>query len=97
MTNFGILMLIFGVLIILFGIYVYTGHDDLLGRGYYKKESKEYLRYLGKTIIFVGISPIISGIITFFVDENSIIPIIILIGLITVILIFSSKNYKKSK
>ena len=95
MSNFGILLIIFGILTILFGIYIYTGHDNLLGRGYYKKESKEYLKYLGKTIIYIGLSTLICGIISLFVNDNNLLPFIILIILIVIILILSNKNYKK--
>lgn len=95
MSNFGILLIIFGILTILFGIYIYKGHDDLLGRGYYKKESKEYLRYLGKTIIYVGLSTLICGTISLFVNDNNLLPFIILIMFLVIILILSSKHYKK--
>ena len=94
MSGYSILMFIFGILIIIFGIYVYTGHDDLLGRGYYKKESKQYLKYLGKTIMLIGLSPIISAIISLIVGD-SIIPIIVLIVLIVLGFIISIKMFKE--
>ena len=93
MNGYFILMIIFGILIILSGIYVYTGHDGILWRGYYRKASREYLRYIGKTIMLVGTSPIISGIVSIIVEENSLIPVIILIGLVIIDFAISIKFF----
>ena len=97
MKNFAILMLIFGVLIILFGLYIYTGHDALLARGYYKKKSKKYLRYLGKSVIVTSLAPIISGISAFIVKDDSLIPVIILIVSFIIIFFIISKHFKESE
>ena len=40
----------------------------LLSRGYYKKESKEYIRYVGKTIILISFVPLIGGLLSLFTD-----------------------------
>ena len=96
MTNYSILMFIFSVLIILAGIHIYRGHDDLLGRGYYKKESKAYLKRLGKITIIIGLSPLLSGISAIIINnDNSIIPIIVLILSIILGFILSIKYINK--
>ena len=94
MKGYAVLFFIFGILIILMGIYIYTGHDDLLIRGYYKKRSKAYLKYLGKVVIIVGFCPIISAISALIIKEDSFIPFLILIVSVILSFVFSVKYLK---
>lgn len=81
MNGYSILMLIFGIMIILMGIYIYTGHTDLIPRRYYHKGLKTSLKDLGSTTIIVGFSPILSGLVSLFIDIDKyyIIPVLVLI------------------
>ena len=100
MTGYGIIMIIFGILILLVGLHIYTGHDFFLARGYYKKESKEYLKGVGKVMFCVACAPICSGIVAFFIktSEGEIIPILILlIGVVLGFLIPIKRKEKKEK
>ena len=78
MNPYAIIMLIFGLLIFLAGISIYKGNDALLARGYYKKGTKAYLKFVGKTTIVVSLAPILSGLISLIID-SFIIAIIVLI------------------
>ena len=63
------------------GIYVYTGHDGILTRGYYKPASKDYLKFIGRTIMITSIAPILSGLSTLLIDEDNIwLPLVVLLG-----------------
>ena len=80
MLGYGVLMLIFGVLLMLAGIYIYSGHNSevLLWKGYNKHTTKKELKNIGKYVITVSISLMISGISGLFFQDDSLIPIIIL-------------------
>ena len=94
MNPFSILMIIFGILIILVGYLVYKGHDEYLSRGYYKKESKLYLRFVGKTTMVVGLSPILSGIVAILVDSILISSLVLVISMI-IFFIIAVKIFNK--
>ena len=98
MAGFGILMIILGIGIILAGLYTYTGHysELLFWRSHMKNVSKEYLNYVGKVTMCVGLSPIISGILGLNMEEDSIIPVIALLGLF-ILLLFGAINVFKVK
>ena len=95
MNPFSILMFIFGILIILVGFLVYRGHDEFLARGYYKKESKSYLKFVGKTTMLVGLSPILSGIVALFIDNVLLIVLTLIISFVLSFII-SVKLFRKS-
>jgi len=81
MNGFAIIMYVFGFLIFLSGIYVYTGHDKILARGYYKPASKEYLKFIGRTLMIISISPVLSGLSTLIIDEENIwLPLVVFLG-----------------
>ena len=93
MTNFAIIMLVFGFTIVLAGFSIYRGHDGLLWRGYYKKRSKAYLKYLGRATMLIGLVTMISGSTGFFFEEGSIIPVILLLaGIALTFYIYIKKN-----
>lgn len=99
MVGFGILMIIFGIGIILAGLYTFTGHysDMLLWRAHMKDRSKEYLSYLGKVVMCVGLTPLITGIIALNLDEDSIIPMILLPVSFIVVLLVTINVFKVKK
>ena len=81
MNGYAIIMYAFGFCVFLAGIYVYTGHDGILTRGYYKKASKDYLKFIGRTIMITSIAPILSGLSTLLIDEDNIwLPLVVLLG-----------------
>lgn len=96
MVGFGTLMIIFGGLIILAGLYTFTGHysDILLWKTHMKDRSKEYLSYLGKVIMCVGLTPVISGAIAMAMPEDSAIPLIVLLVSFIAVLVISIKMFK---
>jgi len=97
MSGFAVLMFIFGILIFLMGIYIYTGHDNFIGRGYFKKESRAYLRYMGKIVMLLALSPILCGISLCIGNlEETIIPVIILIISFIIFIIIGVTCFKKS-
>ena len=94
MSPYGIIMCIFGVMIILFGFSYYRGNKELLPVRYHGPRTKSYLKYLGKVTMVVGISPIISGLISCIPSlEDTIIPVIILILGIIITLIISIRIF----
>ncbi len=99
MKEFGILMIIFGFMIILAGLYlIYHSKGDftkvLLWKSNVNKMTKEDIKYAGKVTLFVSLSPIITGIISLFINE-SILPILILIISFIFFLILALKIFKK--
>ena len=96
MIGFGTLMIIFGIGIILAGLYLFTGHysDLLLWRAHMKYKSKTYLRYLGKVVICVGLSPLICGIWATMLEEDSAGPIIAFPISLVIILIIAINTFK---
>lgn len=96
MAGFGILMIILGIGIILAGFYTFTGHYSELffWRSHMKDRSKEYLRYLGKVAMCVGLGPIITGILGLTLEEDSFIPVIAFPVSVIVILIIAIKVFK---
>ncbi len=95
MRNYAILMAIFGVLIILMGLYIYTGHDDLIPRYHAKEKDLEYLRYLGKIVIAVGLAPLGSAITAFFSKNDRFYPFVVLLVLSVAALWIGAREYKK--
>jgi len=95
MTNYAILMFIFGIIILLVGIGIYVGKKELLPIRYYGKITKNYLKYLGKIIMLVGLSPIFSAVVALFCDENSILPMLILIIFFIINLVIGIKKIKE--
>lgn len=85
MIGFGILFLIFGLSVILEGIAIKHGHKPNIVRGryLYDKMTKEELNKLGKQIIAVGIGITLGSLSAFFFENDSYIPIIILVITIT--------------
>ena len=78
MNPYAIIMFIFGIVIFLVGISIYKGNDTLLIRGYYKKGTKAYLRFVGRTTMTVSLSPVLSAISSIIID-NTIIAMLVLI------------------
>ena len=99
MINFGILMIIFGSLVLLAGLYlVYNSKGDfasvLLWKSNTKNMTKKEISYAGKVTMVTSLSLIISGIISLFCQEESFIPIIILLISFIVFLITAIKIFK---
>ena len=93
MQGYGILMIIFGSVLSLSGLYIYTGHNSelLLWKGYNKNTTKKQLKQIGKYIIAVSISLIISGICGLFYQEENIIPVIVLLVSLILSIIIAKK------
>ena len=92
MTYYVIIMIVFGLLVILSGFHIYKGHDTLLWRGYYKKRSKGYLKYVGKLTMLIGLVMIITNISGLFFEEMSFIPILLMIiGIVLSFIIYIKK------
>lgn len=91
-----ILMTIFSLTIFLYGLYIYSSKNPSLPATYHGKRNKEYIKYLGKTVMQISISPLLCGIVSLFGDG----PIVIflsgltLIGSFIVIMYYSIKNNK---
>ena len=68
--GYSILMGTFGLLIFLYGVYVYNSKKPYIPRSYGKK-TKKYYRYVGKTLMIISVSPIISALIAS-IDESDI-------------------------
>ena len=81
MNPYAIIMFIFGIFIFLAGLSIYKGNDTLLARGYYKKGTKSYLRFVGRTTMMISFSPILSGISSIIIDN-------IIIAMIVMIIVF---------
>lgn len=96
MINFGILMIIFGTMVMLAGIYLALGHKSelLLWKSNVKKLTKEEVSYAGKVTIATSLSLVITGIISLFFQDESFIPIIILLITFIVFLITAIKIFK---
>ena len=67
MRECGILFAILGILVCLMGIYVYSGHNDFFPKLYSVPDDKNYLKYLGKIIIIVGLVIAFIGAIMIFI------------------------------
>ena len=91
-----IIMTIFSVMILLYGVQLRVCKNPLLPATYHGKKNKEYIKYLGKTVMQVSISPLLCGIVSLFGEG----PIIVflsgltLIGSFIVIMYYSIKNNK---
>lgn len=99
MTGFAILIIIFGIGVLLTGLYLLKGSKGqftqlLLWKSNVQKMKKEDIIYAGKVTIVVALAIVISGIVAFFFNEDSIIPLIILMVLAVSSLIVSIKVFK---
>ena len=47
-------------MLVIAGLITYSGNDMFLYRGYFKKGTKAYLKYVGKTLILVSFAPLIA-------------------------------------
>ena len=99
MVGYGLLMIIFGFFIIIAGLYlVKKSKSDfsnvLLWKSNVNRMSVKEIKYAGKVSMSVGFAPIISGIVAFFMKEESIIPIFILVVGLALLLIISIKIFK---
>lgn len=99
MEGFGILMIIFGAILSICGIDIYRGHNRelLLWRGYNPNRTKRELRQIGRALLIISSCLIITGIISLFFEEDSIIPIIILVVSLTLGIVLSIVINKKGK
>ena len=92
-----ILMTIFSLTIFLYGLYIYSSKKPSLPATYHGKKNKEYIKYLGKTVMQVSISPLLCGIVSLFGES----PVIIFLSGITlivsfiIIMYYSVKNNKE--
>ena len=99
MVGYGLLMIIFGACIMLAGLYLIKCNKGdfsqvLLWKSNVKKMTVDEVKYAGKISIAVGLGPILSGIVSFFFSEDSIVPIIVLIVSIILFLILAIKTFK---
>ena len=92
-----ILMTIFSVMFLLYGVQLRVCKNPLLPATYHGKKNKEYIKYLGKTVMQVSISPLLCGIVSLFGES----PVIIFLSGITlivsfiIIMYYSVKNNKE--
>ncbi|MBR3210474.1 MAG: hypothetical protein IKF71_00860 [Bacilli bacterium] len=63
MNPYSILMLIFGACIFLYGACVMVDKHPLIPKYYKKTITKSYRFYIGKTLMLVSCSPILSALI----------------------------------
>ena len=99
MMEFGILMIVFGFFIALAGLYlVKKSKSDftnvLLWKSNVKKMTVKEIKYAGKVTMFVALAPVITGIVALFMQEDSIIPIIVLVVMMVLFLIIAIKIFK---
>lgn len=96
MKEFAILFIIFGVLLILEGIANCHGHRPNIVRGgyIYKKMTKSELTRMGRYLIVIGSSLSVGCIPCFFFKEESIVPVIIMIAIVTISIIIYNKTSK---
>ena len=59
-----ILMMIFGICIFLYGVDIYVSKKPFIPRYYKKTITKSYRHYVGKTVMFVSLSPILGGLVS---------------------------------
>lgn len=98
MREFGILMIVFGILVFLSRLYLFSGKKRdftkvLLWKNNVDKMTGKEISYVGKVVMFVSLSLIISGIIAILLTE-SFIPIIVLFITFILLLIIGMKIFK---
>ena len=86
-NGFGILMIIFGIVTTIYVFLIYRGHSSLLPMTYHGKKTKSYLNYLGKSIMIVSISPIITGIVSLLIDIDKYFYIVFILLILSFILL----------
>ena len=96
MQNFGILFIIFGIGVFLMGIYFYTGHFNrkIFWRAMWKNMTKPKIINLGRTTIGISIPITITGISALFFEQESIIPLFILIISLIIVILFLRRYLK---
>ena len=98
MYNYGYLMLIFAAGIFAGGVITYLGFDTPLLYKIYdekKRRDKRYLKYLGKIVMLVALSPLISGGSAFLFEDDSFIPVLILLVSMPLLIIMAVKVIKE--
>jgi|SRR5690554_3149932 len=74
MNPYAIIMFIFGIIFIIVGVLIYFGRAELIHK-YHQSKVKDkngYSKAVGKGIISIGLTLIISGIISLFDKVNNI-------------------------
>ena len=85
MEPYVIFFLVFGVMLIFTGVYFLISKYPRLARGDYGKPYPiQYYRYVGMTIIFLGLSVIISSLVLQFIN----VIVFIIVFIITIVLSF---------
>lgn len=69
--GYSIFMSIFGLLIFLYGFYIFNSKHPFVPR-LQKKQTRKYYKYLGKVVMIISVSPIISALIAA-IDESDIV------------------------
>ena len=97
MFNVFILMTIFSIMIFLYGLYLRISKNPYLPVRYHGKKNKEYLNYLGKTVMYTAISPFLCGVVSLLGETPIVIFLsgITLIGSFIVIMYYSIKSNKQ--
>ncbi len=98
MSNFGLLMIIFGLFIMFAGVYLALSNkgsftEVLLWKSNSRKMTREEIAYVGKIVMLVSLSPIITGILAISF-EGIIIPITVLLISFILFLIIGIKLFK---
>lgn len=89
MQNFGILFIIFGIGVFLMGLYFYTGHfnKELFWRAMWKNITKTQIIKVGRATIGVSLSITLTGISALFFENESIIPLLILVVSLVIVIL----------
>lgn len=97
MNPYFYLMLIFGVIIFLYGVCVMIDKHPLIPKYYKKTISKSYRFYIGKTLMLVSLSPILSGIVSCFGESTLVVVLsgITLIGSFVALMYIATHNFQK--
>lgn len=93
MNGYAVLMFIFGLLIFIYGLDVYFAKNPLIPRYYGKSISKKYKQYVGKILMVVAISPVLSGIVSY--TDNFLLTISVLIVSFIFLLVLTIKIFNK--
>ena len=96
MIGFGTLFCIFGVCLIIEGIANKRGYRPKIVRNayIYKNMTKKELANMGNYIILIGSSIVIGSIVCFLYEEESIIPVLVMIGLMIISILVYNKVKK---
>ena len=99
MQNFGILFIVFGIGVFLMGIYFYTGHFNkkIFWRAMWKNMTKPKIINVGRATIGVSIPIILTGISSLFFEQESIIPLLVLIISLLTVILFLRRYFKKKR